>query len=97
MIFKSKDPITWNFAFSDSARDCFKKMDKPIQLRIKKKIEQIMSGKTNPALFFKRLSGNASHLHSMRVGDYRLIATIDEHQWVIVAIHIGHRKDVYNF
>ncbi|MBP9752206.1 MAG: type II toxin-antitoxin system RelE/ParE family toxin [Proteobacteria bacterium] len=97
MAFKSADPITWNFAFSDEAKDNFKKLDKPVQLRIKKKIEQIMSGKINPTLFFKRLSGNASYLHSMRIGDYRLIATIDDNKWVIVTIHIGHRKDVYNF
>ena len=97
MVFKPIESIKWDFLFSDSAKDNFKKLDKPVQLRIKKKIEQIIDGKTNPSLFFKRLSGNASHLHSMRIGDYRIIATINDHQWVIIAVHIGHRKDVYNF
>jgi mRNA interferase RelE/StbE len=54
-----------------------------------------MESKVNPATFFKRLTGNMHHLYSLRIGDYRLICQIKGTEMVILALHIGHRRDVY--
>lgn len=31
----------------------------------------------------------------IRVGDYRVIYEIDDHQQVVTILHVGHRRDVY--
>ena len=88
-------PITWVFGFSDEGRSEFNALDKAIQNQIKKKIDRILIRQTNPASSFKRLTGNLSHLYSLRVGDYRLICKIDGSRYVIITVHVGHRRDVY--
>jgi mRNA interferase RelE/StbE len=44
----------------------------------------------------KALQGDLKGLWRYRVGDYRLIAQIQDNELVILVIEIGHRKDVYN-
>ena len=43
----------------------------------------------------KALSGNLKGLWRYRIGDYRLIADIQDNELVIVAIDIGHRREIY--
>lgn len=95
MVSEKIESIKWNFSFSNEARNEFKQLDPAIQKRIKKKVHKILEDNTNPVLFFKRLTGSMSHLYSLRIGTYRLICEINGSQYVILAIHIGHRKDVY--
>jgi mRNA interferase RelE/StbE len=95
MVSKKIESIKWCFSFSNEARNEFKQLDQAIQKRIKKKVHKILEDNSNPALFFKRLTGNMSHLYSLRIGTYRLICEINGSQYVILAVHIGHRKDVY--
>ena len=33
--------------------------------------------------------------HSYRVGDYRVICSIVDHELVVLVLQIGHRRDVY--
>lgn len=86
----------WEFKFSQEASDQFDSLDHAVQARIKKKILSIINSKTNPTTYFKRLTGNLNHLYSLRVGDYRLICQIKNDRLVILALHVSHRKDVYN-
>jgi mRNA interferase RelE/StbE len=37
----------------------------------------------------------AEPLYRIRVGDYRIIYTIQDKRLVVLVIHIAHRKDVY--
>ena len=95
MASKIITTVKWSFGFSDDARDEFKKLDQVIQKRIKQKVHKILESNTNPALLFKRLTGNLSHLYSLRIGTYRVICEINGSQYVILAVHVGHRRDVY--
>ena len=45
--------------------------------------------------FGKPLRGDKGDLWSYRVGDYRIIALIEDRRLVIVVISVGHRRDVY--
>lgn len=69
--------------------------DHAVQARIKKKIQKILDSKINPTTFFKRLTGNMHSLYSLRIGDYRLICQIKGSELVIMALYIGHRRDIY--
>lgn len=78
--------IEWSL---DAAED-FSKLEHKIQERIRDKLVQA-SG--NPAHFFERLT--ASSAFKLRVGDYRLIVRVFQHQNKILVQKVGHRKNVY--
>lgn len=42
----------------------------------------------------ERLSGS-DPIYRIRVGDYRLLYTIDEEDRTVTVVRIGHRRDVY--
>ena len=43
----------------------------------------------------KKLTGDLSRYHRLRVGNYRIIYEIDEEQNTIIVLKVGHRKNVY--
>jgi mRNA interferase RelE/StbE len=65
-------------------------LNKPIIKRIIGKIE---STKNNPHNFFKRLVGRPEY--KLRIGDYRVIAHIEQDKKTIFIRSIGHRKNIY--
>ncbi len=75
---------------SDLAQTQLKKLEIKTKDRIIEKLKQI---RINPKNFLKRLVGKP--FYSLRVGDYRIIIDINENQLQLLAIEIGHRKNVY--
>ncbi|EGF75734.1 toxin-antitoxin system, toxin component, RelE family, partial [Cutibacterium acnes HL099PA1] len=43
----------------------------------------------------KPLTGDLSGLWRYRIGDYRLICTLNDNRLTILALSIGHRRDIY--
>ena len=66
------------------------RLDKQVAKRIIKKIDSSLD---NPRLFFKRLSGRREY--KLRVGDYRVIAEVDEEKNAVLIRSLGHRRDIY--
>ncbi len=72
-----------------------KKFDRSVQAFIYAWIEKHLVGCENPRLFGKGLSANRSGFWRYRVGDYRLICSIEDERLVIVMVEVGHRKNIY--
>ncbi|CAG9435567.1 type II toxin-antitoxin system RelE family toxin [Providencia alcalifaciens] len=72
-----------------------KKIDRCHQKIIQSYIEKNIDNSINPRLIGKILKGDKAEFIRYRIGDYRLIATIKDDRLVILALSIGHRKDVY--
>ncbi len=66
-----------------------KGLDIPVAKRILHKIENTRS---DPHRFFVRLVGRTEY--KLRVGDYRVIAGIEEDRRVIVVRSLGHRRNI---
>ena len=66
------------------------KIDKGIAKRIWDKIQ---STKENPLHYFERLTARGDY--KLRIGDYRVIADIDNNVKTIEVTIIGHRKNIY--
>ena len=49
----------------------------------------------NPFLYGKELKGNLKGKWRYRVGDYRIIAEIQNDNMIILLVNIGHRRNVY--
>lgn len=73
----------------------FKKLDKYTQRMIKAWIDKNLEGSEDPRAHGKGLTANRSGQWRYRIGDYRLICSFHDNELVILALTIGHRKDVY--
>ena len=73
----------------------FNKFDKYTQKIIKAWIDKNITDCENPRVHGKPLSANRSGQWRYRIGDYRLICIIDDNKLIILAITIGHRKEIY--
>ena len=80
----------YEIVFDDDAIDFLNKLPADLKKRI---FNKVISTKENPLHFFERLAGRQDF--KLRVGDYRIIADIDQATKKMEVIHIGHRKNVY--
>ena len=73
-----------------------KKIDKSSARLIISWIEKNIDNCNDPRLHGKSLKGNLSEYWRYRVGDYRVICSIEDNELVVIAIAVGHRRDIYN-
>ena len=81
--------------FAEKALRQFSKLDKPIQKLILHWLNKNLEGANEPRLKGKALVSSHSGEWRYRVGDYRLIADIQDEIVTILIIAVGHRKDIY--
>ena len=74
----------------------FKKLDKYTQKIIRGWIDKNLVNTTDPRQHGKGLTANRSGQWRYRIGDYRLICTIDDDKLVILALTVGHRSKIYD-
>ena len=80
----------FSIGYSEESLSQLKRLNKNIIRRVIKKIEDTRS---DPYRFFKRLTGRPEY--KLRIGDYRIIANIEQDKGIVFIRSIGHRKDVY--
>ena len=74
----------------------FKKLDRYTQRMIKAWIEKNLVGCMNPRQHGKGLTANRSGQWRYRIGDYCLICQIQDNKLVILALSVGHRREIYH-
>ncbi len=72
-----------------------KKLDKYTRQLIYNWIEKNLVGCENPRALGKGLTANRKGQWRYRIGGYRLICHIEDDTFVILALSIGHRREVY--
>ena len=87
--------MIYHVRFAEKALKQLKKLDKPVQKLILSWMEKNLEGFDDPRLKGKALVSNHSGEWRYRVGDYRLIADIQDEIVTILIIAVGHRKDIY--
>ena len=88
--------MTYHVVISQDVIDILKKMDRPMAARIYSWIGKNLEGCSNPRRTGKALQGNHSGEWRYRVGDYRILARIEDEVVTILIIEIGHRSNVYD-
>lgn len=81
--------------YEKNAQKTLKKMDKHQARLILSWISKNLEGTNYPRVYGKSLVGNKSGQWRYRIGDYRLLANIDDDTITILVLEIGHRRDVY--
>ncbi len=87
--------MIYNVEFTSRFEKEFKKLDRYTQRMLKAWIEKNLVACDNPRQYGKGLTANRSGQWRYRIGDYRLICQIEDDKLVILALSVGHRRDVY--
>ena len=73
----------------------FRKLDKNVQNRIRSWITENLVNIEDPRSLGKGLVANRSGQWRYRIGDYRLICLIKDQELIILALSVGHRRNIY--
>ena len=87
--------MKYKILFDRNADKQLKKIDKTQQRIIVNWITKNLENTNDPRVFGKALKGNLKDYWRYRIGDYRIIAEINDAEVKILIIEIGHRKDIY--
>lgn len=85
----------WSVIFEDAARKAFKKLDRPVQASIAKKLEEL-SQIEDPGILAKPLLHDLKGRWRLRVGGHRVIFKIERQQLVILVVDVGRRDTIYD-
>lgn len=87
--------MQWTINYTHTALKGLLSIDKKHAKEIKKYLEEKIAAADNPRIYGKALTSNLSGLWRYRVGDYRVIAEIQDDNLIILAVKIGHRSKIY--
>lgn len=73
----------------------FRKLDKYTQKIISGWISKHLINCIDPRANGKALTGKYAEFWRYRIGDYRLICLIKDDELIILALSVGHRREVY--
>lgn len=87
--------MIYHVEFTKYALKELKKLDKGTASLIVGWIRKNLEGCENPRIHGKGLTADKSGQWRYRVGDYRIIAQIQDEKVTILLVNIGHRREVY--
>jgi len=87
--------MAWKIEFEPAAQKELEKLDRPVARRIMKFLYQRVRKLDDPRAIGERLQGTLSEFWKYRVGDYRLICSLEDDRLVVLILRIGHRREVY--
>ena len=82
--------------YTEKAVKSLRKPDPSVRSFIKAWIDKNLLGCEDPRIHGKGLTANRSGQWRYRVGDYRILADIQDERLIILVIEIGHRSIVYD-
>jgi mRNA interferase RelE/StbE len=82
--------MTFEIRWTESSFKKLQKLDRLAQRRIVEKLDEAAS---DPFAVAKKLTG--VNLYSIRVGDYRVIVSIEKNKMIVFVIDLGHRNNIY--
>ena len=87
--------MNWELRFSKKADKQLSKLD-PRQSRIIVAwLLKNIYGCKDPRVHGKALSADQKGMWRYRIGNYRVLVEISDKELVVLAIQVGHRKDIY--
>lgn len=88
--------MAWRIEFDDAAKKDLAKLDKQVARRITTFLRERLAVLDDPCSIGEALKGSRlGEFWKYRVGDYRVIAHIEDGQLRILVVRIGNRREVY--
>ena len=87
--------LAWRVEFEDAALKELAKLDKPVARRILAFLRERVSQLDDPRSVGEALTGSKlGEFWKYRVGDYRIVAHIEDEALRILVLKVGHRREV---
>lgn len=88
--------MAWLIEFDKEAEKELKKLDKQIARRITTFLRERVATLANPRSIGEALTGSTlGNYWKYRVGDYRIIADIQDAKVCVQVVRVGNRREVY--
>jgi mRNA interferase RelE/StbE len=88
--------MSWTIAFERQAKRDLDKLDPQIRERVLRFLTERVAALENPRSLGEALKGiELGELWKYRVGDYRIIASIEDQRVQILIVRVGNRHEVY--
>jgi mRNA interferase RelE/StbE len=87
--------MNWVYRFDQRALKEFKKLDRQVQIQVLGYLDEQVTGNGDPRRFGKGLKADLAGLWRYRVGDYRILCQIKDGELLVLAIDVGHRRNIY--
>jgi len=84
--------MTYAISYAPSAAKAIRKLDRPTARRLLEAIGAL-AGDPRPSGCIQ-LKGGDGELR-IRVGDYRVVYDVQDEELVVLALRVGHRREVY--
>jgi mRNA interferase RelE/StbE len=85
----------WRIEFHPEAVRDLRKLGSDGESRVLRYLRERIAGTTDPRRLGHALTGDRKGLWRYRVGDYRIVATIEDDRFVVLVVAIGHRREIY--
>jgi mRNA interferase RelE/StbE len=88
--------MAWSLELSELAKRDLGKLDSQTARRILKFLQERLARTEDPRSFGAALNGpRFGELWKYRVGDYRILAKIEDTRVIVLVLRIGHRREIY--
>jgi len=88
--------MAWKIEFDPAAIKELEKLDKTVERRIVRFLRERVANLDDPRQIGGSLQGTRSGLWKYRVGDYRIICSLEHDRLVVLVLQVGHRREVYS-
>ena len=88
--------MAYRLEFTKAADKDLEKLDPSIRRMILGWLNKNVNQCSNPRAHGKALVGNHAGEWRYRIGDYRVICIIKDEELIVLAIEIGHRREIYS-
>ena len=87
--------MTWTVEFDSRAAKELRALDHPQRRRILRFLRERIAVDEDPRRLGRALKGQSVPLWRYRVGDHRLICSIEDDRLIVLVVRLGHRREVY--
>jgi mRNA interferase RelE/StbE len=88
--------LAWTVEFESGAKKDLEKLDKPVARRITDFLHKRVAAQENPRAVGEALKGaRLGEFWKYRVGDYRIICSIEDDRLCVLVVAIGNRREIY--
>jgi mRNA interferase RelE/StbE len=85
----------WRVEFDRAAARDLRKLGTDAERRVVSYLRTRIAGSGDPRRFGHPLTGDLQGFWRYRVGDYRIVAVIEDDRFIVLVVTVGHRREVY--
>jgi len=87
--------LAWRLEFLPEAAKELRKLDRTAAARIVTTLEERIAVLDDPRALGSALTGDHAGFWRWRIGDYRVVARIEDERITILVVRVAHRREVY--